>query len=376
MEKEYNRIVIIGNGYDIALGLKTSYKDFALYYFKDLAIQTLKGSPFYETSLLSVEKKNTHFTSSINEIENKINGMTNVKDILEYMFIIGTITYKHPFFRFIINEFKKENWVDIEVQYFKELSEQYEKYKQNSKKSDLSGIKSLNECMDKITKELHKFILIQQESVGVSYLTSHMSSLIDEIKEPLRYGSENLLPKHNRKEPPTKVIFVNFNYTNTVIKIINNSFIGNGFVHINIHGSVNDYKNPIIFGYGDETNKIYQKLQEEDIEELIRKIKSVHYYRTKNNLNLIQHLNSNEFDVFIVGHSCGISDRTLLNKIFEHDNCIGIKCFHYKGVEEVISKSIQITGHFTDKNKTENRLLPFDELATIPQLFKKSLKAP
>ena len=109
MEKEYNRIVIIGNGYDIALGLKTSYKDFALYYFKDLAIQTLKGSPFYETSLLSVEKKNTHFTSSINEIENKINGMTNVKDILEYMFIIGTITYKHPFFRFIINEFKKEN---------------------------------------------------------------------------------------------------------------------------------------------------------------------------------------------------------------------------------------------------------------------------
>ena len=115
--------------------------------------------------------------------------MTNVKDILEYMFIIGTITYKHPFFRFIINEFKKENWVDIEVQYFKELSEQYEKYKQNSKKSDLSGIKSLNECMDKITKELHKFILIQQESVGVSYLTSHMSSLIDEIKEPLRYGS-------------------------------------------------------------------------------------------------------------------------------------------------------------------------------------------
>ena len=31
-----------------------------------------------------------------------------------------------------------------------------------------------------------------------------------------------------------------------------------------------------------------------------------------------------------MGHSCGNSDRTLLNTLFEHQNCASIKPFYYK----------------------------------------------
>ena len=31
-----------------------------------------------------------------------------------------------------------------------------------------------------------------------------------------------------------------------------------------------------------------------------------------------------------MGHSCGLSDRVLLNNLFEHKNCVSIKPFYWK----------------------------------------------
>lgn len=39
MNNPYNRIVLIGNGFDKALGLKTSYADFILNYLKEVFIE-------------------------------------------------------------------------------------------------------------------------------------------------------------------------------------------------------------------------------------------------------------------------------------------------------------------------------------------------
>ena len=46
----------------------------------------------------------------------------------------------------------------------------------------------------------------------------------------------------------------------------------------------------------------------------------------------MEFLNSGDFQIFIFGHSCGISDRTLLNTLFEHKNCSSIKPFFHKKV--------------------------------------------
>jgi hypothetical protein len=34
-----------------------------------------------------------------------------------------------------------------------------------------------------------------------------------------------------------------------------------------------------------------------------------------------------------MGHSCGLSDRTLLNTLFEHENCVSIKVFYHQETE-------------------------------------------
>ncbi len=44
---------------------------------------------------------------------------------------------------------------------------------------------------------------------------------------------------------------------------------------------------------------------------------------------MLEFLESEPFQVCIMGHSCGNSDRTLLNTIFEHPNCISIKPYYY-----------------------------------------------
>jgi hypothetical protein len=101
-------------------------------------------------------------------------------------------------------------------------------------------------------------------------------------------------------------------------------------------------------------------------------IKSFQYPKTDNYHKLLSFIEANDFEVFVVGHSCGLSDRTLLKTIFEHDKCLCIKTFHYKGEEEDFYKRIEISRHFSDKQKMRLRLLPFDQNATIPQNIKNS----
>jgi hypothetical protein len=55
---------------------------------------------------------------------------------------------------------------------------------------------------------------------------------------------------------------------------------------------------------------------------------------TKNFYELTRFIESNNFQTYIYGHSCGISDRTMLNQIFEHENCKSIKIFYHKINEE------------------------------------------
>lgn len=50
---------------------------------------------------------------------------------------------------------------------------------------------------------------------------------------------------------------------------------------------------------------------------------------TDNYKRLLEFVNNDEYQIFIFGHSCGNSDRTLLNTLFEHENCVSIKPFYY-----------------------------------------------
>src|SRR3546814_2357202 len=84
----------------------------------------------------------------------------------------------------------------------------------------------------------------------------------------------------------------------------------------------------MIFGFGDELDEDYAKMEAQRTKGFFEYIKSFWYFRTNNYHDLIRFIDGEEFQVYILGHSCGLSDRTMLNMIFEHDNCKSIKIFY------------------------------------------------
>lgn len=57
--------------------------------------------------------------------------------------------------------------------------------------------------------------------------------------------------------------------------------------------------------------------------------KSGKYLETDNYRKLLSFADSAPFQIYIMGHSCGNSDGTLLNTLFEHNNCVSIKPYYY-----------------------------------------------
>ncbi len=112
--------------------------------------------------------------------------------------------------------------------------------------------------------------------------------------------------------------------------------------------------NPIIFGYGDESDPQYQQIEDSGENVFLEHIKSFSYFKTDNYNRLISFIDSDIFDTCIVGHSCGLSDRILLNTIFEHQNCRKVEIFYHKlndGSDNFTEITQEISRHFKPQNK-------------------------
>lgn len=64
----------------------------------------------------------------------------------------------------------------------------------------------------------------------------------------------------------------------------------------------------------------YKTIENINDNRFLDNIKSFMYLNNSNYRDLLNWIENNDFQVFIMGHSCGLSDRTLLNTIFEHHN--------------------------------------------------------
>ena len=81
-------------------------------------------------------------------------------------------------------------------------------------------------------------------------------------------------------------------------------------------------------------------------------------------------LNSEEYQIYIFGHSCGISDRTLLNTLFEHKNCFSIKLFYHQkedGSDDYTEKTYELYRHFSDKNSMRKKIVDKQKSKAMPQ---------
>src|SRR5690606_17330619 len=109
-----------------------------------------------------------------------------------------------------------------------------------------------------------------------------------------------------------KICFLSFNYT-SLVNLYYLGLKGANTKFIQIHGSCdNNLSDLPIFGYGDEMDKRLGDLEDINIQDAFKNIKSINYsknqsYRELNNF-LSSQVDKDQYRTIVLGHSCGLSD--------------------------------------------------------------------
>lgn len=93
------------------------------------------------------------------------------------------------------------------------------------------------------------------------------------------------------------------------------------------------------------------------------------YSETSNYRDFERFLDSDDYQVFIMGHSCGLTDKTLLKTLFEHDNCVSIKPYFYQDKDyDNFSEIIEsISRCFDNKALMRSRIVAKTLCTPLPQ---------
>lgn len=399
-----NRLVLIGNGFDLAHKLKTSYKDFIYWYWEEKWREmAITYNPICEDELCRFEIINgdsklwcnIYLDNYLRFKELKLKAINIIDAIIKEK---GRFSFKPvKFFENILKSIETKGWVDIENEYYK-LLEQHTLGEYSEKEvAQLNGqLKYLQQLLTKYLAEINKQDIVKNKRIqdkiyspiAQQDISVEATPIIDEYLNDCEAKDnqywEKLLNDYDiintrqysflyeiedyKKDPqtfpdiptpyrlPERIMLLNFNYTKTVDTYLKSADI---FTQIHIHGSLHDPFG-IIFGYGDEFDDRYKKLQALNNNECLANIKTIKYQESDNYRKVLQFIDSAPFQVCIMGHSCGNSDRTLLNTIFEHKNCISIKPYYYMkddGTDSYIEIIQNISRNFKDMKLMRDRVV-------------------
>lgn len=373
-----NRLIIIGNGFDLAHGLKTSYHDFILDYLKESVVNSFNDLRSNPKNFLN---QYYYFSDELIEIKNETLDKYNLIVLLgkiETVAQFKTFAFEQRIkinFHFKIieigfNKLSEFKWVDFEIEYFKELLDinsvnlnTESKEKNNERK--LIFIKELNTRFEIFKSKLENYLRKQEAAF---YHGFDRKMLIDCFCEKILSSEVDIIQIADHF--PRQMLFLNFNYTNTLEPYLRDCSQRISSAINYIHGALSyDVGNPI-FGFGDEVDKRYTEFENEANTELFKHIKTFEYLKSNNYSDLTRFLALEEFQVQIYGHSCGLSDRTMLKEIFEHSNCMSIKIFYHekeKGINDYTERTYEIYRHFTDKNVMRNKVVNERYCRAMPQ---------
>lgn len=403
-----NRLVLIGNGFDLAHSLKTSYQDFIFWYldecFNEAGIYA--NGRFYEDDFVRVELREHDLLMDLARQAGKMGisrylftqrllnkylnfnthghiygGQIKPTYIEVSKILAHDIDFKSLFFKKLIDSCLGCGWVDIEQEYFNALK----KFNDKDNSHDLDYVDTLNKNFTFLKQKLEKYLSIQDDQfdnrlnfqlaklLGQEFQENEFDPGIDDDELRIKLGKDFTVGNENVTQH--KIHVLNFNYTNTFYSYIR-EIKGNYFSSVDmnyIHGQLNNSSNPIIFGFGDEHDNEYKQFEEQNNNSLFEHVKSYHYLKTPNYRNLIRFLNEDYYQVFVVGHSCGLSDRTMFKEIFDHDNCKSVKILHHRrdnATTDFFDKTINLGRHFTSKGRMRRLIVNFNEGDAIPQFDK------
>lgn len=437
-----NRIILIGNGFDLAHGLKTGYKHFMNNYWKNFASEAANSlfSP-YEDKLVRFERiggpESLHdaciatsydinnekgytykdvsgkgiipdFHKELLNVDSYDNFKQSIADANNASDLQFSLSFKNSFWEHLSNKACLKTWLDIENEYydllkgclktgnrneqvdrlneeFCQVKELLEKYLTEVCEKELSGIEpndiikneiflgkgiesrcialskqdTYDNCLPEQKRKISEVVrnVVQYEDkhsgqkkfqammTGTPYQDNPLCSMNGEDKERfVEYTIEQF------GVVPDNTLVLNFNYTSTFKTLYAPEY--SLIQIINIHGELNNPDNPMIFGYGDELDDDYREIEKANDNKLLDNIKHILYPNSDNYRRFLEFLQLGPYQVFVLGHSCGNSDRTLLNTIFEHSNCTSVKPFYYQWKDEGVEG---MRDNYTDIYKNISR---------------------
>lgn len=420
-----NRIILVGNGFDLAHGLHTTYEDFVNWYWGqwlDKLRYCHTDSMSDELCTFTLKYQNTWYSilwSRINSLSLP-SGKEFIKwvnDNPEYFKVTQS-----QLFASITKSLNEKKWVDIENEYYIALNGEYidcpEKLNKEFNCLRLKLIEYLifvqktNEGDGPFIKELKNIILepINENDVAISsqsqfvkfvksnygeyvepsgsmfsiseelglnredYHKKTMSDFSQSYEHQIEYegfeslSGENIFPELLRY--PNRLLILNFNYTNTADKYLPQELANEFLCGVNhIHGVLNE-PDSVIFGYGDEYDEKYKEIVKLNSNEHLKNMKSIKYLEANNYRSMLSFIESAPYQIYIMGHSCGNSDRTLLNTLFEHKNCVSIKPFYFKendGSDNYMDIVQNISRNFTDMKLMRDRVVNKTLCEPLPQ---------
>ncbi len=312
---------------------------------------------------------------------------------------INLLEFKNNFFS-IINNKNSENWVDIENEYYYQLKKIILKEsldisitKEYWSKEQKKQVEKLNEEFEEVKQLLEKYLI---EKVEKKYLLSEnvdveMCRTYDILKPISIFSNEDKILKefifeedikeiqdHFENEKFKEIInnihFVNFNFTkltNIYSIYLNRNSRTQSSVNC-IHGILDNKKShKINFGFGDEMDDDYKTIENINDNEYLKNFKSFQYLQNSYYSDLLKYIDGEKFQVYIMGHSCGLSDRTLLNTIFEHKNCRSIKIFYHQkedGSDNYTEITQNISRHFNNKKLMRAKIVNKTLCEPLPQI--------
>lgn len=331
-----NRIIIIGNGFDLAHNLKTGYKDFIDDYWNTVREKIYGGywqlldqqyGMFHSLNDYDDKFVNIKTRYGKGDTENEYFSYKEGSPLGDLCTLITkynssnttTTTYlkfKNIFFERISSKCSLTDWVDIENEYYaalKDLLLEKDSQKQskdiqvlNKEFDDVKGLLEayLTKIIENADLNLHQSIqnafssFLDFDDIANCKQNKFVDSIFSAMNARDDYEFMNDMEnnfEYNKIETKSEkqMHFFLKKHDNISFKknylmpyttlILNFNYTktaeklytaDNGFEIINIHGELNNENNPIIFGYGDELDSDYKAIEELQNNYFLENIKS------------------------------------------------------------------------------------------------------
>ncbi|MDN3643751.1 AbiH family protein [Lutimonas halocynthiae] len=331
MNSSKNYVLLIGNGFDIAHGHETSYLDFADYLLIQLSQRifthlsgALASNPYFDDRAninlrhIALNKRNDvnqdfqdlfeAFLKSETANSHKYIHEVLIEKYLDKLQLILANKFMAGLFR---NRSSSNNWFDIENMYFKNVKDiALRKPYQNQR------LKNLNKDFNDLKTELSDYLNNQNYSVNKE-IHSYFGTLAKSIDS---------------------LTIINFNYTPTLDNY--QKLFPVDCEIFNIHGTLK--KGNIIFGYGNDQNDEYRRILELEEDEPLKNFKTFEYLRDGVYSSLLERIgNFSDYEVYVIGHSLALTDKTILEEVFSRKECSSINLLKRTDLKNESNKIIE-----------------------------------